>query len=57
MKIIGHQYMPKHLWALMRNGQCVAVVPRGSPIEDVDFDTLIVSQESYEEIKDATTRT
>ena len=51
MMIVASLMMPKGRHALLRDGQVIWVGPVGSPIEDVDCDTIIFSPEDYERVK------
>lgn len=44
-------YMRDKHWALFKGERMLIVVPRGAPIEDVDYDRIVVSPSEYEWIK------
>jgi hypothetical protein len=50
MRVIADKFMLEGYQALMRNGQVVWVGKIGMPIEDVEFDTLILHPNDYERL-------
>lgn len=43
LKLIGAPLMPEGQHALVRRGQILWTGPLGSPIEDADFDTVLLN--------------
>lgn len=50
MKIVQSEHLPRDKWVLMRDGNVVAVVARGAPIEDADCDAVLMCRADYDEI-------
>lgn len=48
--IRSHTYMLEGKWMLMKNGMVLIVVNSGDPIEDVDFDTIVMSEKDYDDV-------
>jgi len=51
LSVQSHDLMPAGTQALKRNGRLVWIGPLGAPIEDADFDTIIVSSADFERFK------
>lgn len=48
MKIIQSEHLPDGKWALIRDGQVVCIVDRGAPIEDAEFDALMMPRADFD---------
>lgn len=45
-------YFPDRQWGLFRDGRLLIIVDPGDPIEDVDYDLIMVSPAEFERLRE-----
>jgi hypothetical protein len=50
MNFIASAYIPNGKWALFRKGEFGIIVDAGSPVEDVEYDAIMLSSADYDRL-------